>query len=598
MALDGITIAHLAAELAPQLSGARIDKIHQPEKEEIHLILRQQGQSLRLLLNVNATSARFHLTSENKKNPSSPPMFCMILRKHLEGGRILNVEQDGLERTVKFLIQTYNEYSDLTTLTLYLEIMGKHSNLVLVDASGQILDGLKRYSHALSRHREVLPGRRYLAPPSQGKADPMEQEEHFREVLFREDLDAPLTRLLLSKFSGISPELAQEIVVRAGLDNNTHLAECGEIDLARLFQAYRQVTAPPGQLSLSPTLYFNPAGDAVPLAFSFISYQQYQGLPQQSLSSLNEAVRLYYQSKSQNNTLEAKRGSLLKIVQQQQTHLKKKLAIHNETIDSAGNALTYQKWGELLTANVYRIPAGSLEIAVEDYHDPDLPLLTIPLDPSLSAIENAGRYYHRYNKAKATLVKTEPLRVTTLTELDYLDSLVVALNQAATPTELEEIQQELIEQGYLSAKPSHSSKKNKPVKAESKPRAYHSSTGRLILVGKNNRQNDRLTLKTGRPDDLWLHVQKIPGSHVLVPLNDGEEFPDDHTLEEAAALAIYYSQARGSSVVPVDYTHIKHLKKPNGSKPGMVVYEKHWTLYLTPGSEILQPLLAGETALL
>ena len=639
MALDGITLHHLVQELAPQLAGARIDKITQPEKEEIHLQLRSQGQSYRLLLNISATAARLHLSQTSKKNPASPPMFCMILRKHIEGGKILALKQLGLERIVLLTVQNYNEYGDLATLHLYLEIMGKHSNLILVDPqSGLILDGLKRYSHALSRHREVLPGRLYLAPPSQGKADPLELEEEWRTILFRNGLSEKVVDLLVRHYAGISPELAREIMTRSGLAQTITLDQCGDIDLSRIFQAYTLLANPAHTPPLVPTLYYQGAikltrPSPLPTAFTILPFQQYQGLPAQSFATLAEAVESFYQSKASSNTLEAKRGSLRKIIQEQLQHLYKKKGIYEDTLATAAKGLNYQRWGELLTANLYRLELGMKEIAAEDYNEESLPQVIIPLDPQLTGIENSQRYYRLYNKAKATIQKTTPLKDAVEEEITYLNSVLLSLEQATIPTELDEVHKELIEENYLSGKhhgkplagegknPGQNKQNGKPhkqgkqgqggkggkgakgakqgpkqgSKAESpQPKIYVSSQNRPILVGKNNRQNDWLTLKKGRPQDLWLHTKNIPGSHVLIPLEEGEEFPDDATLEEAAALAIHFSQAKGSTLVPVDYTHVKNIKKPNAAKPGMVIYEKNWTLYLTPQEEIVERLLASE----
>lgn len=609
MALDGVTLAYLVRELAPQLIGARIDKIHQPEKDEIHLQLRQQGGSRRLLLSTSATSPRFHLTQENKKNPTSPPMFCMILRKHLEGGKLVGLHQSELERVVTFEIQSYNDRGDLVSLHLHLEIMGKHSNLILVDPStNEILDGLKRYSHALSHYREVLPGRTYLAPPSQGKQPPLEDEELWRQTLYEEALDRPITGILLARFAGISPELAREIVIQAGLTTEILLQQCGDIDLSRLFQAYRRLSNPEGVPEIQPCLYYKLAPHPQLAAFSFVPFQQYQELKIEHIPSLNDAIQGFYQSKSRNNSLESKRGSLRKIVQEQHSHSNKKLKIYTEAASSAQKSLAYQRWGELLTANLYRIPPGSTEASVEDYYDPSASLVTIPLNPHISAIDNAQRYYKLYNKAKATLLKTKELKETTLDELNYLETLRYNLDQASTLKELDEIHLELAGQGYVAGKhlkkekfkankghpKSKAKSKAKSLKEVPQPRVYRSSQDRIILVGKNNAQNDWLSLRKGKPTDLWLHTKVIPGSHVLIPLEEGEQFPDDATLEEAAALAIYYSQARGSSQVGVDYTHVKQLKKPNSAKPGMVIYEQNWTLYLTPKPEILERLLASE----
>ncbi|HBP66540.1 MAG TPA: hypothetical protein DD730_20335, partial [Desulfosporosinus sp.] len=560
-----------------------------------------------LVRSTNATSPRFHLTQENKKNPTSPPMFCMILRKHLEGGKLVGVHQSELERVVTFDIQNYNERGDLVTLQLYLEIMGKHSNLILVDpTTGVILDGLRRYSHALSRYREVLPGRVYLAPPSQGKRPPIEDEDLWRKVLYEESLDRPITSVLLARFAGVSPELAREIVIQAGLSTDIRLDQCGDIDVSRLFQAYRRLSNPECVPNIQPCLYYNSTQQTRPVAFTFAPFQQYQELRMENVPSLNDAIAGFYQSKSSNNNLESKRGSLHKVVHEQHLHFSKKLKIYKEAETSATSGLAYQKWGELLTANLYQIPVGAPEIMVEDYYDPALSTVTIPLNPHLSAIDNAQRYYKRYNKAKATLRQTKPFKEAALVEIKYLDSLLVSLEQASTLAELDEIHLELVGQGYVAGK--HVKKqfikvkkgrlkpkaKAKSLKEVPQPRVYRSSKGRIIYVGKNNVQNDWLTMRKGKPTDLWLHVKIIPGSHVLIPLEDGEEFPDDTTLEEAAALAIYYSQARGSSQVPVDYTHVKQIKKPNSAKPGMVIYDQNWTLYLTPKPDILERLLASE----
>ncbi|MGI6119466.1 MAG: Rqc2 family fibronectin-binding protein [Desulfosporosinus sp.] len=606
MALDGVTLAYLVKELAPQLIGARIDKIFQPEKDEIHLLLRHQGTK-RLLLNTSATSPRFHFTQENKKNPPFPPTFCMILRKHLEGGKIVNLRQSNLERVITFDIQNYNERGDLIILQLHLEIMGKHSNLILVDpTSNTILDGLKRYSHSLNRYREVLPGRVYIAPPAQGKLPPTRNEELWRQALYKEELDHSITAALLARFAGISPELAREIVIQAGLKTDMRLEQCGDIDLSRLFQAYSKLVNPEGVPYVKACLYYKSVRSSTPVAFTFTPFQQYQELKMENMSSLNDAVRSFYQSRSSNNAFESKHGSLRKIVQDQRAHFKKKLKIYQEAESNAQANLVYQQWGELLTANLYLIPQGTTEATVTNYHDPALSNLTIPLNPKLSAIDNAQQYYKLYNKAKATLLKTKPLKEAAHEEIKYLDSLLVSLDQASSLTELDEIYLELAGQGYLAGKHlkkdtcrpekgRHKTKSKVNVSKESfQPRVYRSSQGRIIYVGKNNAQNDWLTLRKGKPDDLWLHVKIIPGSHVLVPLEDGEEFPDDTTLEEAATLAIYYSQARGSSQVPVDYTHVKRIKKPNSAKPGMVIYEQNWTLYLTPKPEILERLLANE----
>lgn len=610
MALDSITLFHLIKELQPQLIGTRIDKIQQPEKEEVHLQLRTAGRNFRLLLNAGSTTARIHLTEHSKKNPVSAPMFCMILRKHLESGKITNIKQIGLERIVMITIQNYNDRGDLQDYHLYLEIMGKHSNLILVDPqTNTILDGIRRYSHLVSRYREVLPGKPYLAPPAQEKSEPVLSEEKWISQILSFDLERKITDALLALFKGISPELAKEILIRAGLSPEAVLDNCGDIDLSRLYQAYSGILIKKDSVLIRPCVYYQLKQEPhVPFAFTYTPYEQYAGLNTYQTQTLNEAVSIFYEEKAVYSNTEAKRGSLRKVVNDHFGHLNKKQNIYEDTIKKAKKGLDYQKLGELLTAILYSITAGQKEITVEDYTDPEYKALTIPLDPALSGIANAQRYYKLYNKAKSTIKNTEPLLRSATEEINYLQALAVSIEQASSNLELNEIHQELIDQGYITGKHSGrrsagqnlSAKKSakKAAKEEqskhSLPHVYLSQTGRTIIVGRNNRQNDRMTWREAKPTDLWLHVKNIPGSHVIVPLNDNEDFPDDTTLENAAALAVYFSQARGSSQVPVDYTHVKQIKKPRGAKPGIVVYEQNWSLLITPEENILESLLASE----
>jgi len=606
MALDSITLYHLTEELKTLLVGTRIDKVQQPEKEEVHLLLRSTGRNLRLLLNAGSTAARIHLTNQNKKNPVSPPMFCMILRKHLESGKITEVRQIGLERIVLITIQNYNERGDLQDYHLYLEIMGKHSNLILVDPQTHtILDGIRRYSHLVSRHREVLPGRSYIAPPSQNKAEPLE-EESFVSSLLQHHLDRKVSDALLDLFNGMSPELAREIVARSGLPSDAVLDNCGEIDLNRLFQAYSYFFILKEKTTLDPCLYYPSKRDTLlPIAFTFTPYEQYANLTIQKAETLHDTVTLFYQKKTDYSHTEAKRGSLRKVVNDHYAHQSKKHNIYEDTIKKAKKGLGYQKLGELLTANLYLHSPGMKEITVDDYTDPEYKPMTISLDPTLSGIDNAQRYYKLYNKAKSTIKNTEPLLESALAEMDYLQSLYLSIDQAASNEELTEVHQELIDQKYIAGKSDRkghgqkistkkASAKKKEQDQHSSPHIYLSQTGQTIIVGRNNKQNDRMTWREGKPSDLWLHVKKIPGSHVIVPLDEDQEFPDDATLLDAAALAVYFSQARGSSQVSVDYTHVKQIKKPRGAKPGMVVYEQNWSLLITPEEETIERLLATE----
>jgi predicted ribosome quality control (RQC) complex YloA/Tae2 family protein len=386
------------------------------------------------------------------------------------------------------------------------------------------------------------------------------------------------------------------------LNPDVILDNCGEIDLSRLYQAYSFFLINKEKILVEPYIYFQSKRETnLPVAFTFIPYGQYFGLYSQKLPTLNETVNLFYQKKTGYSNTEAKRGSLHKVVNNHLGHMSKKHSIYENTIAKAKKGLGYQKSGELLTANLYKLSPGLKEITVDDYTVPEYKPLTITLDPALSGIDNAQRYYKLYNKAKSTIKNTEPLLQAALEEMNYLQTLALSIDQAASNEELNEIHQELIDQEYISNR--HRDKKSLAKKTSTKkkepnkhslPHIYLSKTGKTIIVGRNNRQNDRMTWREAKPSDLWLHVKNIPGSHVIVPLNENEEFPDDDTLEDAAALAVYFSQARGSSQVPVDYTHVKQIKKPRGAKPGMVVYEQNWSLFITPVEKDIERLLATE----
>ena len=592
MALDGITLNLLCQELNQLLGGGRIDKIHQPEKEEVVCQVRSQGNNYRLVLSAHPENARLHTTVEPKKgNPQSPPMFCMVLRKYLEGGKILEFCQIGFERVITLKILSSDELGRQLEYHLHLEIMGKHSNLILVDPSNdQILDGIKRYSHVVSRHREVLPGRTYLAPPTQNKTNPLElSDENFRKFLYSYPVENRVSSILLKVLDGFSPELCRELIVRADFEQDTFLEMCGDYELTRLWQSLQILLAPLQGGSYSPNLVRDRGALKPAVAFSYLELLQYQGLEQIPYPSLNELLDVYYSTRRFQGKLQSQRNGLIKLVQIELDRLHKKLALQEEAINSGRAAEKYKYWGELITANLYQIRQGQSEVALVDYYDPECPILKLELDPHLTPNENAQAYFKLYNKGKAGIFATEPLRQQTLAEISYLESVQTTLEIATSTSELAEVRQELVEQAYLKDKGKPGKKGQKDKSEKPQPMRFISSTGLTILVGKNNKQNDFLTLKVGKARDMWLHVKDIPGSHVIVPL-DKEEFPDDTTLEEAASLAAFFSKARGSSTVPVDYTHVRNVKKPSGAKPGMVIYENQWTLYINPNPDLLELL--------
>ncbi|MDR1070676.1 MAG: NFACT family protein [Gracilibacteraceae bacterium] len=612
MALDSVTLRVLIAELRPRLLGLRVDKVTQPEKDEARLHLRGPGSSCRLLLNAGAAAARLHLTEQAKKNPQPAPMFCMILRKYLEGARITDLRQgENWERVAVLTLENYDERGDLHPSALYLEIMGKHSNLILVDSqSGLILDGLRRYTHLVSHYREVLPGRPYISPPDQDKASGALNAELFAGRVLASGADRLVREALLKEFCGVSPELAREICLRAGLDADAAADSLGLVDYRRLHREYENFFSaePP---AAEACVYYEKAGSALPLAFSFIPYLQYASLYAVRQPSLNAALETYYLERERFRNMEATRGSLRKAARDQMEKLLRKRDVYEKSLARAEENLISRRWGELLTAYIHLLTPGAAETVLADYNEPGAPERAIALDPRLSGAQNAQRYFRQYGKARSALNTNRPLLENVLTEIDYLQSLQLSVDQAATPEELREVYLELTDQGFIAgkqaaergktakgakasgaaAKPGGRSKKAEPA---TRPHTYISATGSAIIVGRNNRQNDRMTWKQAQPRDMWLHVKGIPGSHVVIPLAEGQEFPDDRTLLDGATLAVYFSQARGSSHVPVDYTHVRQIKKPGGARPGMVVYEQNWSLFITPAEDDLKRLLAAE----
>ncbi len=590
MSFDGIVLAAVRSQLAKEITGSRIDRVYQPEGEEILLHLRRPGENQRLLISAHAQNARIHLTAMQKPNPMEPPMFCMVLRKHLEGGKITAVNQPGLERVLHIHVEAYDELGALAEKILICEIMGKHSNIILLDpAANTILDGVKRYSHALSRHREVLPGRPYLAPPAQDKHDPLAlDQEGFHAIMLASPLHSQVTKAIQTNFEGLSPLLCREIAARAALDQDLTLDQCGEYELSRLWAAltglFREVRAE----SFHPTLVFDPWGQVT--AFSAVDLTQYSGWKKET-GSMSQVLDRFYTQKENQAKFGQRQQALLKVVQGELDRLGKKVQIQQENIKEAEAAEELRLWGELITVNLYQLQKGQETVELVNYYDPEGTTVKVKLDLQLTPAENAQVYFKRYTKAKHSGNLAVQYLAEYQQEIDYLESVATSIQQAATLLELVEIKEELAAQGYLKVKETSKGKKNKkpgaaPKQELSQPLAFTSTDGITILVGKNNKQNDQLTLRTAQPEDIWLHVKDIPGSHVIIRCAGLPQVPEA-TLHQGAMLAAYYSKARGSSNIPVDYTLRKHVHKPRGAKPGMVIYENQRTLFVTPAEDTI-----------
>ena len=600
MAFDGLVMAAAVKEFNTTLINSRIEKIYQPASGEIVLLLHAQRQKCRLVVSADARDARVHITGKTGENPLTPPLFCMVLRKHLEGGRIVSFAQKGLERVLHIHVEAIDELGRLAEKVLIHEIMGKHSNIILTNPTDNvILDGIHRYSHALSRHREVLPGRAYVPPPEQPKADPLSVTENaFRETVWQAQENQSLAKALLTCFSGISPQTCREIVARSGLAPETTAGDCGDYELQKLWQAFDGLVKDIRTGCFQPTLLLSRNGE--PVAFSAIDLTMEADLsgetPAKDRSvkehgSMNEVLDRYFTTRRQKTALDQRRNQMLQTVAYERERLARKLSIYETALADTGEAEKFKIMGEMLTANLYQLSRGAVQTEVVNYYDPAGATLVIDLDPRLSPSENAQQYFKKYtkvrNSAEFALTQIEQAQ----TDARYLDTVLNNLEMAETPDDLVEIRIELTDQGYLKEKPikrrspTGSGKKDEPLA----PLEFTSSEGLAILVGRNNRQNDRLTLKIAQPEDTWLHVKDIPGAHVIIRSGHLPEVPD-RTLNEAALLAAYYSKSRFSANVPVDLTLRKHVHKPKGAKPGMVIYENQRTLYVTPAEETINSL--------
>lgn len=575
MALDALAIHCLTKELSAAAVGNRIDKIHQPERDEIVLHLRGFTGAHKLVLSASPSHPRVHFTKETKENPKTPPMFCMLLRKHLSGGKITAVRQIDFERILAFDIESYDELGDLTTKHLIAELMGRHSNLILTDHQERIIDCIKHVDLTISSVRQVLPGMTYTAPPPQNKIELscLQPGQFHLSPLpgVRPD------KLLMNTISGISPLTAREIVYNAfgRMDGQTdRLTESEREQLERSAVQYAENLRAE---KFRPCLITDNSGKI--LDFSAIEIRQYEGLATVTyFDQLSDVLFAFYNGRDKTARMKQKSADLVKLLNNHLERAAKKLAIQKKTIADAEKKEQYKIYGDLLTANLYRIKEDTRSIDLENYYEPDCPIVHISLNPQFSPAQNAQRYYKRYTKAKTAEIEVAKQIKSNLADIEYLESTLAAVETAATEADLNAIRTELAEQGYLKRK---TIVKKKQQQSVSKPMHYVSSDGFDIYVGKNNTQNDYLTLRFANSSDLWFHTKNIHGSHTVIKLGLDKEVPKQ-TILEAAQLAAYYSKGRDSSQVPVDYTQIKNVKKPNGAKPGMVIYDSYNTIYVTP----------------
>lgn len=582
MPFDGVVAKNVVMELSENIVGGRIEKIYQPEHDEVILLVRAKGQNLKLVLSANASYPRIHITNLSKENPLNPPVFCMLLRKHLSGGKITNVEFYDYERIISLHVEALNELGDITYKKLLIEIMGKHSNIMLLNDQDIIIDSIKHVDSDVSRIREVMPARPYILPPGQDKIN---LETVDIDLIF-EDSNEQQTRIskyLLSKLKGFSPLLCDEICYRAGVDSKSPVCELSPKSIESIKDSLRKVKSNLSASSFSPCIAWMDQTKSKPIDFHSLEMTQYPYI--EHLPSISETLDLYYTSKDNAERLVQKKSAILKVLNNSIDRCNKKISIHQDTLREVADREKYKLYGELITANIYCIPKNAKLVSLVNYYSEKGEYIDIPLDENMLPQENAQRYYKKYSKAKNAYTYTSTQLDEAFKELEYLESVLQNLETAATTQEIEEIKQELIDVGYLKENKKSKLKKNAKTL---EPYLYKSSDGFDILVGRNNVQNDFLTLKSASSNDMWFHTKNIPGSHVIVRKQMGD-IPES-TLLEAALIAAYHSKGKTSSHVEVDYTQVKNVKKPNGAKPGMVIYNSYKTIIVTPDESRIRNL--------
>lgn len=567
MAFDGITIANIVHELNRNLLDGRINKIAQPETDELLLTIKTPGGQRRLSISASASLPLIYLTEGNKPSPMTAPNFCMLLRKHINNGRITKIWQPKLERIIHFEIEHLDELGDLCKKELIVEIMGKHSNIIFCNEDGTIIDSIKHVSSQMSSVREVLPGRTYFIPDTMEKSDPLSVSfAEFQRVLTEKPM--PLSKAVYTSFTGISPVVAEEICYLSGIDSSLTPRELSEDLLTHL---YRQFTLYFEEVSVghfSPAIYYH---GAEPKEFSALPLTHFSQYIRKEYDSISRLLEDYYAEKNTLTRIRQKSVDLRRVVQTALERNRKKYDLQAKQLRDTENREKFKVYGELIHTYGYNLEPGAKKLEALNYYTNEM--ITIPLDSTKTPQENALKYFEKYNKQKRTFEALTSLIEETRDDISYLESVSNALDIALSEDDLTQIKEELIESGYIRRKFT-----KKKVTITSKPFHYLSSDGYHIYVGKNNLQNEELTFHLASGNDWWFHAKGIPGSHVIVKTN-GEELPD-RTFEEAGKLAAYYSKNRGSEKIEIDYIEKKHVKKPKGGKPGFVVYYTNYSLMI------------------
>lgn len=585
MALDGLVVHSIVDELHKKLLGGKIDKVYQPENDEVVLHIRNNKENFKLVLSCSASNPRVYLASDYKKeNPINAPMFCMLFRKYIQGGNIVNISQVGFERIIKISVESFDELKEKTTKDIIIEIMGRHSNIILTHSlDNKIIDSAKRIPPSVSRVRQILPGQTYVLPPKQDKLNPIDEINLKLFVDTLSSFNGPIFKAIYSKFLGVSPVVAKEICFRSNINENILINEISSDDISKIYKEFYNLFKSIKDNIYNPSMVIDENIDKV-LDFSCINLSQFNNLSVINDNSMSKVLENYYATKDIKDRIHQRSSDLRKSISIKLDRLYNKLNKQEKELVESENAEIYKVKGELITSYIYMIEKGMESVEVANFYDPEYKNIIISLNKNLTPSENAQKYFKKYNKMKTAKKEITSQIEISKEEIDYLENIMLSIENCENLAELMDIREELSKVGYLRSK--NNSKKE--TKLTTKPHEFISSNGFKILVGKNNKQNDHLTLKVASNDDIWMHTKNIPGSHVIIK-TEGKEVPDE-TIFEGAMLAAFFSKSKMSSQVPVDYTKKKNVKKPNGSKPGMVIYETNSTVYVTPTEEFVAKL--------
>ncbi len=578
MAFDGITIANIVTELNQTIIGGKINKIAQPENDELIITIKNQRKQYRLFLSASASLPLIYLTETNKPSPLTAPNFCMLLRKHIGSGKIIAIEQPGMERIIRFTIEHLNELGDLCTKYLIVEIMGKHSNIIFCNEEDQIIDSIKHVSAHMSSVREVLPGRPYFIPETQSKLNPFVlTEEIFQEKIFPRPVN--VAKAIYTSITGISPLMAEEVCYRAGIDGGIPTDGLEDVERVHLAHTFLRMVDDIRDGHFEPNIIYK---GKEPVEFACFPLSQYQDYRAVSYPSIFPVLETYYAEKNIVTKMRQKTVDLRKIVQNALERNVKKYQLQQKQLKDTEKKEKYRVWGELLNTYGYEVEPGAKSMEALNYYTNEM--IQIPLDETMTPQENAKKYFDKYSKLKRTKEALDTLLQETGDEIKHLESIAASLDIASLEEDLVQIKEEMMEYGYVKRKNTG----GKKVKVTSRPYHYISSDGYDIYVGKNNFQNDELSFKFASGNDWWFHAKGQPGSHVIVK-SKNEELPD-RTFEEAGKLAAYYSKGRQAPKVEIDYTQKKNLRKPTGGKPGFVVYYTNYSLLIEPDITGLQQI--------